>query len=293
MSGDRLQVDLTTDVEVRNVQAMRGAAVQQIKLMQTNDRPVIVQAMRRAPDKVLEAKHMLHAKSLTFTPSEGARLIGEGPGWYRGWTLPKTDDSILGGKDSRAMVDSDDETLTGIHLVFHDSMQADLTTKRLDFLRGVRVGIRSVAGWDNSFDAQQMDAISLGESTLDCDQLRFSVAPQAGSAANTRILGSSMSGENTTPWEMEALSGVVFRTRSKRGLLEGTASRVSYASSKDRFMIEGSPNRAAIFRQTMPDGSPGPEGAVKSITIRPRTMTVENAVLERLNIATPPGGVKR
>ena len=287
MSGDRLQVDLSTDVQVRDMQTMRGAAISQIKLMQTKDRPVIVQALQRATDRVLQTKHMLHAKTLTFSPSEGAKLVGEGPGWYRGWSRSQTSDGLFGRDSKSSMLDGDDQSLTGIHLVFNDSIQAGLASKHLDFLRGVRIGVRTVSSWDESFDAEKMDAIAMGESTLDCDRLRFSIDPNAEAA--TSFAGSS----SPTPWEMEATSGVVFRTKNERGLLEGTASRVSYSSAKDRFTIEGAANRAAIFRQTLPDGSPGPEGAVKTITIRPSTMTVENAVLERLNIAAPPAHAKR
>jgi hypothetical protein len=86
---------------------------------------------------------------------------------------------------------------------------------------------------------------------------------------------------------MEAISGVVFRTRNERGLLEGTASRASYSSVKDLFTVLGAPNQAALFRQTLPDGSAGPEGAVRSMTIRPKSMKVESAVVERLNMASP------
>jgi hypothetical protein len=125
-----------------------------------------------------------------------------------------------------------------------------------------------------------MDAISMGESTLDCDRLRLMVAPGF----------SGRFGAAPTPWEMEVVSGVVFRTRNDSGLLEGTASRAAYASAKDLFTVEGAPNRAAIFRKTQPDGQPGPEGAVRTMTIRPSTMEALNAELEYLNLATPPSG---
>ena len=278
MTGDRLQVDLVEGVQVRDMQTMRSATVQSVSLMQAANRPVLVQALRRGGDGVVEARHMLHAIKLTLTPENGGRLIGEGPGWYRGWMIPKTAGGMFGERD-QTPPDPNDRTITGIHLVFNDSMQGDMFARNLDFLRGVRVGVRSVATWEEVFDARAMDAISLGESTLDCDRLRFNVEP--GYNAKTRLAGMP------TPWEMEATSGVVFRTRNDSGLLEGTASRAAYSSSKDLFTVEGAPNRAAIFRQTRPDGSPGPEGAVRTMSIRPSTMKVENAVIERLNIATP------
>ncbi len=283
MKGDRLQVDLTQAVQVKDMQAMRSATVQSVALMQSPERPVIVQALRRGADGVLEARHMLHANQLTLSPEAGGRLVGQGPGWYRGWMIPKSDGPLAGPRD-RPAKDRNERSITGIHLVFNDSMQGDLYTRNLDFLRGVRVGVRSVESWEEVFDAQKMDAISVGESTLDCDRLRFNLEP--GYDTSRRLAGTP------TPWEMEANSGVVFRTRSDSGLLEGTASRASYSSSKDLFTVEGAPNQPAIFRQTRPDGSAGPEGAVRTMSIRPSTMKVENAVIERLNIATPPQGFR-
>ena len=54
------------------------------------------------------------------------------------------------------------DQLTGIHLVFGEAMQADLQNNQLDFVRGVRVGVRDLPGWDETFDATLMDAISAG-----------------------------------------------------------------------------------------------------------------------------------
>jgi len=229
---------------------------------------------------VLEAKHLLHADQFLLNPTDGLQLVGKGPGWYRGWRLSQADDPLFGSAPEESSADpNENDGITGIHLVFADSMQADAGLRHLEFLRGIRVGVKSVSGWDATFDARKMDAISMGESTLDCDRLRFTVDPRFGSGRRTG---------GPTPWEMEAISGVVFRTRNDRGLLEGTANRASYASMKDLFTIEGVPNRPAIFRQTRPDGSPGPEGAVRTMTIRPKTMKVETAVLERLNLSALP-----
>ena len=159
-------------------------------------------------------------------------------------------------------------------------MQSDLTAKRLDFVGGVRVGLKEVEHWDATFDAAAMDALSLGESSLDCDLLRFNVQPVPGGRVNTAA-------DSGVPWEIQARGGVFFRTRSDRGLLEATASSANYASSKDLFTVEGAPNQPAVFRKTMPDGSRGPEGQVRTMSIRPKTMKIENAVLERLNMAAP------
>ena len=281
LSGDRLQAELNEVVEVENVRAMRQASVSAITLMQSEHRPVFIQAVHRGLDGVMEARHLLNAQMLTLKPSESGTLKADGPGWYRGWVVPKADQPLLASGGNRVGVESDpnDRPITGAHLVFYDQMFASFDRQQLDFSRGVRVGVRPVDSWESLFDAQKMDAISVGESTLDCDQLRFNLEPQG--QVHSRIAGVS------ARWEMTASQGVVFRSRNERGLVEGTAVRAAYSSSKDLFTVEGGPSSPAIFRQTLPDGSPGPEGAVRSMTIRPGTMKVENAVIERLNIATP------
>ncbi len=175
MSGDRLQVDLVEGIEVRNVKTMRTATVRAVSLIQASDRPVRVQAIGRAADGVVESKHILQASKLVFSPAAGGGLIGQGPGWYRAWIVPQSDNAMR--PTDRGKSADDQDTLTGLHLVFGDSMRGDLSARTLDFLKGVRVGIRPVSNWDESFDAVAMDSISIGESTLDCDQLRFAVEP--------------------------------------------------------------------------------------------------------------------
>jgi hypothetical protein len=243
----------------------------------------------------MEAKHLIYAKSLTMSPSAGGLLTGAGPGWYRGWTVGGATNPFAAGDKGKAtppamvadstMIDGATRKLTGIHLAFNDSMQVDMANRTLDFLRGVRVGIQNVSGWDQAFDAAKMDAITVGQSTLDCDRLRFAVEPAMVTTPST-IAGFSSGG--STPWEMEATSGVVYRTRNDQGLLEGTASRAAYSASKDTFIVDGAPNRPAIFRRTNPDGSAGPEGAIRTMTVRPRTMNIENVVLDRFS-----GGINR
>ncbi len=285
MHGDRLQVDLQSGVQVNDVDTMKNAAIERISLMQSEERPVLVQAFRRAGDNVLEAKHVMKADKLVLVPGSkggggvisGGRLIGEGPGWYRGWMKPKSKGAfgkLIGGGDKEGQVA---KKLNGVHLIFHNTMQGDLVTKSLEFVRGVRVGLRGLDDWDQSFDAATMDSISAGDATIDCDKLRFAISP-----------GQRSPSTGDQAWEMEANSGVVFRTRSERGLLEGTASRAAYASAKDLFTIEGAPNRAATFKHTLADGKPGPEGAVRSMTIQTATQEVKSLQLERINIATPP-----
>ncbi len=277
MQGDRLQVDLVEGIEVSDVSTMRNATVRAVSLMQASDRPVIVHAVQRAADGVRQSKHLLQASKLTFSPLSGGGMVGEGPGWYRGWFLPQSGNGILGKTTQPQAVPSADESkLNGVHLVFGDSMRGDMSARTLDFMKGVRVGVRPVSNWDESFDAVAMDSISTGESTLDCDQLRFAVGPGFIPADRTNGL--------PVPWEVSANRGVVFRTRNEQGLIECTAHRATYASSKQLFTADGAPNRPAVVRQTRADGSPGPDLAVRTMTIDVGTMTIVNQVLERFTI---------
>jgi len=285
MRGDRLRVDLVEEVQMGDSKTMRNATVREISLLQASDHPVLVHAIQRAADGVTESKHMINASKLTFSPASGGGLVGEGPGWYRGWFIPQSGQGMPGASvqlqhasDGQQLA-SNESSLTGVHLVFGNSMRGDLSARTLDFLKGVRVGIRPVPSWDESFDAMTMDAISTGESTLDCDQLRFAIEP--GFLQSDRTAGVPM------PWEVAATSGVVFRTRTERGLIEGTASRAVYASGKQLFTADGAPNRPAIVRQTRADGSRGFEQAVRTITIQTGTMTILNSELEWIRSATP------
>ena len=109
---------------------------------------------------------------------------------------------------------------------FYDSMLASFEGRQLEFNRGIRIGVKPVEGWDSVFDARKMDAISSGESTLDCDRLRFNLDPQ--DQVMSRIAGAS------ARWEMSAVDGVVFRTRNEQGLLEGM--RTSFLLIFQRFI---------------------------------------------------------
>lgn len=286
LSGDRLQAELAGSVSVDDMKAMRKAEVNTITLMQSETLPVIVQAIHRGLDGVMEARHLLNAKMLTLQPQQGGLLSGDGPGWYRGWVAEKADQPLLTRNvNASEKIDLNQRAITGAHLVFYGEMQAAFDGKQLEFTRGVRIGVKPTENWESTFDARKMDAISSGESTLDCDRLRFNLEPEMVQASQIAGLSSR--------WEMSAFDGVIFRTRNDQGLLEGSASRATYSSAKDLFTVEGAPKTPAIFRQTLPDGSAGPEGAVRSMTIRPGTMKVENAIIERLNIATPGIGGNR
>ena len=91
----------------------------------------------------------------------------------------------------------------------------------------------------------------VGEMTMDCRQLKFGVSP--GTPADLRSIPGM-----PTPWEMIADGGVVVRTNTeKRGLIEGTAARVSYESKKSWLNVQGTQGQSAFVRQTWPDGRKG------------------------------------
>ncbi|MAI73129.1 MAG: hypothetical protein CMM01_19785 [Rhodopirellula sp.] len=266
LTGDRLQVDLAGKVEMMKPSQVQEIEIQRVTITETKERPVEIQLVRLAAGEDAQSKHLLYTRKLEFTPTElGGVIKGFGPGWYRGW-LPSKEGPV---------------PYTGVHLTFKDSMQARVETKTLDFLGGVRIGKRGVAGFDAPFfDASTMDSISVGDSTLDCDRIRVNADP-AGALAGAY-------GRNASPWELEAVDGVVFRDMgAKNGLLVGTASRVTYSNSKDLFKIDGSPNRPAFFELTNSDGTPRAKGTVRTMTVRVSTKEVENMILESLDIAAP------
>ena len=82
----------------------------------------------------------------------------------------------------------------GTHLVFADSLQGDLNNKELKFERGVRIGVRSVASWNEVFDAATMDALAEGQATIDCQTLRFAQSPTAPSSPSPYGVGRSAAG---------------------------------------------------------------------------------------------------
>ncbi len=281
MMGEKLEIVLLEGVDVGQMQSIKRAAIQQITLLQSAENPVIVNAERRAADGVLEGRHVLHAPRLTLLPSGGGKLVGDGPGWYRAWMYAPQ--GLMSTEQEREVESS--PQLTGVHLTYHDSLQGDMTSKTLAFLGGVRVGVRPIDTWKDVFDAKEMNEISNGEATVDCDRLSMAIAP--GYADGSRSLPGL-----PTPWEVEARSGVVFRRRSEQGLLEATAARVAYSSAKDLLTVEGAPNRGAILQQTNQTGDKRSLTA-KEATIRLRDFQIIDSKIQGFSIGGLPGVEKR
>lgn len=286
VKGDRLDVRLLQDVSLSDISSLKSAQIESIAIKQSDERPVLINAVQRAGDGAMESKHLIRAAELTMIPGQAGlsqtagRLVGAGPGWYRAWMHSNQSNRSeqAGYSADSTMMDDVARPLTGVHLTFNRSMDTDMQARRLRFGDGVRVGIQNVRHWDDVFSATDMNELGIDESTLDCEQLQLSLGPASMPIGY---------GTSTLPWEIQAVTGIVLRTRAERGLLETTANRASYAASKDLFTLQGSPNRPAIIKQFTPEGQLRINMSVKSAVVRPSTLTVESMEMESVNMAAP------
>nr|WP_143548028.1 hypothetical protein [Rhodopirellula sp. SM50] len=250
MNGGEMQITLANPVQFMDRASMATAELASVSLVQTDQHAVVVRAEQRSSDLATQSVHVITAARLDFSPGDGGRLLGTGPGWYRGWMLMDQDSSILAPEAAQ----SDHLgglVLQGVHLTFREAMHGDLKHETLEFSGGVRTGVRKVSSWDEVVDVAQMERLAVGEMTMDCRQLKFGVSP--GTPADLRSIPGM-----PTPWEMIADGGVVVRTNTeKRGLIEGTAARVSYESKKSWLNVQGTQGQSAFVRQTWPDGRKG------------------------------------
>ncbi len=288
LTGGALQFDLQRDARLRDVQSLRDAVLEQVLVLAAEKKPVLIEALRRNLDGELQSRHLLSTDDLRFLALDEGRLVADGPGWYRGWmrkafgqgssnrgSSNRRDGSTRGQAASSAAQDSAVNSvtnpLTGVHLTFHDAMVGELQERSLEFHRGVRIGVRPVATWEEAFDVAEMNAIGLEESTLDCERLRVQADPIA-----TRGAGRRSNLDRPMPWELIADGGVTFRTRNRNGLHEAVASEARYSTSKDRFTVLASASRVAKFRRIAPRGEPGLAVEFDSLVLRPEDMTVED-----------------
>ena len=274
MLGGKLKIVLLKDVKVGEMESMKAASIQQVTLLQSARHPVIVEAVSAAPDGVVESRHIIRAPRLSLMPSGGGRLIGAGPGAYHGW---------MHGDSLASLADNEkpDNTkksggLHGVHLMYHDSMQADLLNKTLAFLRGVRIGMGPVASWEETINARNMDSISNGQATIDCDELQMQIKP----GYENSIM--------PTPWEMQAQGGVIVRTRNDNGLLETSSESVAYVSDKDLFTMRGSSNRDGVIRNTQPNGKPGSNVRFSEIALRLKTRKIDSLKMKQFSMGELP-----
>ena len=270
LTGDQMQLVLSQDVSVREVESVKAATVEQVIVTSSVPHPLLVTANQLTSAGLRKARHILAAPQLTFRPQTGA-LLGTGPGWYRAWVEQKPESQYA------QLTVAPESSKFGLHLAYEKSLEVDLNRKQLDFMQRVRVAGKRVQSWDEVIDATQMQGLRLGESTLDCDRLRLAVDTTHPQSATT------------VAWEMEAIDNVIFQTRVERGLYSGTADRASYAAAKDIFLIEASPGRSAVLNETLPTGQPGLSVSGTRMIANPKTMELQNFEFDRLQLGVLPG----
>ena len=250
MNGDEMQIALDRPIELMDRTSMSNAEIAEISLVRSPDRPVFVRAEQRDIDQSPLAIHLTTADRLDFAPDDGGKLLGSGPGWYRGWMLTDQDNSVLSPRTA-ASGHLGGKVLQGVHLTFRSAMRGNLKSQSLAFDGGVRTAVRKLRSWEDNVDVNQMERLDIGEMTMDCQRLQFGITPGMPEDLQ-KIPGMP------TPWEMTAEGGVVVRTHTEtRGLIEGTANRASFESTKSWLTVEGAPGRSAQIRQTKADGTPG------------------------------------
>ncbi|MCO8124414.1 hypothetical protein NHH03_21925 [Stieleria sp. TO1_6] len=279
MTGDAMEIALTHPVELLDRTTMAAAEIATINLVQLNRQPVTVRAEQLAVDQTPKARHLITANRLEFTPGAGGQFRGLGPGWYRGWLLTNQSNSILSA-DVAVTENRGRQVLQGVHLTFREELQGDLENETLAFTGGVRSGVRKLQSWDEVVDVDQMQRLAVGEMTMDCQRLQFGITP--GVPDDLRRLPGM-----PTPWEMIAQDGVIVRSNTaERGLIQGNASRASYVSKQSRLLIEGSAQRSAMVKQTLPSGEQGFQMRMPRLAINLKTyeteMIMEDAQIDRL-----------
>lgn len=272
--GDQLQVVLKQNLPMRQFDAIKSAAIDVVGVLSSSERPLVITANQLTETGIRKARHVLTTPELTFRP-ETSTVVGIGPGWYRAWM--QTEQLPLASVVTSDGFRPADESLVGLHLAFRDSLQANVSNQSLEFVGNVRIASRPVVGWDDRIDAEQVEGLRLGESTLDCERLRLGIDPNR----SRRLI--------STAWEMEATGRVIFQTRNDKGLFSGQAQRASYTAAKDVFLIEGEPGYGATLNQTLPTGAAGMNVAVKRMSVNTRTMEVLSVEFERLQLGTLPG----
>lgn len=271
--GDQLQVILSSEVKMSQPESMRTATVEQVNVTSSKSHPLVVTINQLSGDGVRKGRHVLNVPELTMLP-ETSQVSAMGAGWYRAWV--RSEANALSSTITSGGFRPSPPTMTGVHLVFKESLQANLGVQSLDFLRDVRIASRPVTAWDDVIDVEAIQGLRQGESTLECDRLRLAIDQ------------TQPSGLASPPWEMEAIGNVIYHTRNERGLYNGVAERAAYTAAKDMFLIEGQPGRSATMNQTLPTGAAGMNAAVKRLSVNTRTMEVINVEFDRLQLGTLP-----
>lgn len=274
---------------------------------------MLVSELTWLPGKVAQTA----SSSSSSASSLQGQIVAPGAGSYRGWFLtpppqPESTEVAEGNAQavSRASVydegmieaenaamrrprrnafdtASAEPSITGVHLIYQDGMRGDLVAQSLTFDRGVRIGRKIVPDFNTRFNAAEMDLLNQDELTLDCDQLRLSVDPTVA-VQQSRFAETARNPQSNMALEVQAAGGVVFRTRTDKGLSEATADRCGYAVAKDLVTIIGVPGRPARFRQTDMSGRPATDAAIRSMSLKLDPFKILSAQVESISTGLQP-----
>ncbi|WP_404304667.1 hypothetical protein [Neorhodopirellula lusitana] len=333
MNGDELQFVLENPVSFRTPASFQATRLAQVSLLQTTTRPVVVRVDQFAGDGIRQSRHEMTVASLNWMPGEpdsniamrpmaqagsakaamSGYIVAPGPGSYRGWIRGKaqSDDETSPTPDSgntasvylEGMIEDarpgsnglgqSETIITGVHLVFQEAMRGDLMAKSLEFSKGVRIGRRILPDFDQTFEATEMDHLAMDEMTLDCDRVRLSIDPSVTLQTPKFKIAGRSNPSNPPALEVEASGGVVFRSRTERGMSQATADRCGYAIAKDLVTIEGIPGRPARFQQTDPTGKPLANLAIRTMTLRLKPFQLISSQVESFQTGALPASATK
>jgi hypothetical protein len=272
-----LQLKLDQGISVTNPTAAGQTGVEVVSLI-GEGAPVQIVATQTAPDGQLMARHVLLNRQLDMW-AKTSQLQGQGPGWYRAWT--PANESI----PFRTVVPPG--SLMATHLMFNDGLEGDLQSQQLTFFNGVRVGLGTVANWDQQLDAANMTQLQLNQGTIDCERLRIGASPGPQTRPRFNVSEQTTAGRAPFAWELQADGGVAFRFLTPRGLIDGTAARAAYDSSKDLFVLDGTPNYDAVVRnREVNTGKVLFNVQMQQFTLNAETLEVQ-ALINRANARQP------
>lgn len=280
INGDEMAIELSNPISLGDTSSLQSSTLAKISVVQVSETPVSVVAEQYQNNGTPQGRHLLSANRLTFLPDDGGKILGTGPGWYRGWIMNERSGSLLSNA-SRPERDRTHPVLQGLHLTFRENLQGDLDQQTLKFTGGVRAGGRPLDRWDEEVDVALMQRLDTDEMTLDCGQLQFGITP--GMPADLRAIPGM-----PTPWEMSASGGIVVRMQQENGLVEGQADRASFESKKSNLVIYGTATESAAIRRTDPEGNPGHIMRFQQATLNVKTYELqgqmEGAQLQNLPI---------
>ncbi|MEM6980594.1 MAG: hypothetical protein AAF539_13105, partial [Planctomycetota bacterium] len=300
------------------------AQIEEVRIQSETSDGVTLQSLQFADDGQQTGRHRFRTRQLSWFPGETNQIVAPYAGSYNAW-LQEGDGGFLGQSaspsdvadqqnqgavhtsglieaslpgrgisasnsssipNSRASVSS--KSLSGVHLVYEDRMQAQVDAQTLEFIGNVRVARQTVPDFATEIDAMSMNQLGIDQMTLDCQRLRLAIN-DAGGSSRTRVLGEA----SPIAWEMNAFNGVRFRNRTESGLIEAMASRCGYAAAKDLFTIDGIAGQPARMWQTDSMGRPGANLTLWSLTMRLKTLQVVDSQIAGFQMGTLPNELTR